>query len=173
MDATPSGASRGSVLALRGLSASEGFAMPNQHTKNPLTVEERFWAKIDKDGPSGCWLWTGARIPDGYGTFKIRQVTTLVHRYAYEQMVGLISAELEIDHICRTTNCVNPNHLEAVPHIENVRRGLAGKVNNHESRKTHCSGGHPYDLLNTYITPKGERECRLCRRIRKRLRRIH
>jgi hypothetical protein len=37
----------------------------------PLSI--RFWAKVDKGpgdnghGPHGCWLWTGARMPSGYG----------------------------------------------------------------------------------------------------------
>lgn len=32
------------------------------------------------------------------------------------------------------------------------------------TRKTHCSKGHPYDEANTYVTPKGKRDCRACRR---------
>lgn len=30
---------------------------------------------------------------------------------------------LEFDHLCRNKLCVRPDHLEAVTHTENVRRG--------------------------------------------------
>jgi hypothetical protein len=33
-----------------------------------------------------------------------------------------------------------------------------------ESEKEHCPQLHPYNEINTYITPDGHRECRICRR---------
>lgn len=32
------------------------------------------------------------------------------------------------------------------------------------ARKTHCKHGHPFDEENTYISPRGNRGCRACRR---------
>ncbi len=32
------------------------------------SVEERFWAKVDRDGE--CWIWLGAHTRDGYGLFS-------------------------------------------------------------------------------------------------------
>src|SRR6266540_681885 len=32
------------------------------------TLEERFFAKVDAEGP--CWEWTGARMKNGYGVFN-------------------------------------------------------------------------------------------------------
>jgi hypothetical protein len=46
----------------------------------------------------------------------------LIHRKHYEQFKGPIPDGLEIDHTCRNTRCVNPEHLEAVTHAENLRR---------------------------------------------------
>jgi hypothetical protein len=33
-----------------------------------------------------------------------------------------------------------------------------------DERKNHCPAGHPYDDANTYVDPKGWRNCRICRR---------
>jgi hypothetical protein len=47
----------------------------------------------------------------------------LVHRLAWEIVVGPIEPGLEIDHLCRNRVCLNPAHLEPVTKEENVRRG--------------------------------------------------
>ena len=33
----------------------------------------------------------------------------------------------------------------------------------HHARKTHCPAGHEYTPENTYVNPKGSRECRACK----------
>lgn len=142
--------------------------MANQWTgKTP--PEERFWAKVDQDGPNGCWIWTAYTMTNGYGLFGLtKSKMSLAHRFAYQDLVGPIPEGLVIDHLCRVRNCVNPAHMEVVTQIENVRRGNAGK--NH-SEKTHCPQGHEYTPENTYETPsrKGGRLCRRCRRERNRV----
>lgn len=91
--------------------------------------EARFWSYVDKDGPGGCWLWTGGLHPNGYGGLIIDGRAEKAHRFAYELLVGPIPAGLVIDHVhargCRHKNCVNPAHLEAVTGAENTRRAAA------------------------------------------------
>lgn len=126
-------------------------------------------------GDSGqCWEWMGGKHK-GYG--RIYQARTdgrsyyaRAHRVAYELLVGPIPEGTELDHLCRNPGCVNPSHLEPVPHVENVRRGLAGKVNHRNSRKTHCPEGHPYDEKNTAYRSTGKRACLACQRARDRAR---
>lgn len=89
------------------------------------TVEERFWAKVDKTDT--CWLWTGAISDTGYGAFRA-EVLTSAHRYSYELNVGPIPDGLVLDHLCRNRACCNPEHLEAVTQRVNTYRGEAPTV---------------------------------------------
>jgi hypothetical protein len=88
---------------------------------------ERFKRFTDV-GSEDCWLWRGTIDGNGYGRFFVSGRPVRAHRWAYEYWCGRIPRRLEIDHLCRVRHCVNPWHLEAVTHPENVRRGLAGSL---------------------------------------------
>lgn len=142
--------------------------MPNQYTKNPTPTSQRFWAKVDKNGPvpeyaphlDNCWLWIGWRRK-GYGRFLDSRKHVSAHRWAYTQEHGAIPDGLECDHLCRVRHCVRPSHIELVTRLENVRRGMGN------GSEAHCPAGHPYDEANTRIY-RGSRKCRLCSRDRHR-----
>lgn len=122
---------------------------------------ERFWSKVQIEDWLDCWLWTACRLPTGYGRFFYEGRDQNAHRVAYQLMVGPIPHKYEVDHLCRVTSCVNPLHLEAVTSSENKRRGLTGKVNNPQTKKTHCPRGHSYADKRT---SQGKRICLTCRR---------
>lgn len=124
----------------------------------------RFWSKVALASPDECWNWT-AYSWKGYGQFRNAGRPVPAHRFAYELVIGPIPLGLQIDHLCRNRKCVNPNHLEPVTQQENIRRGLAGKVNNWLKAKTHCLQGHPYDDVNTLYRPPlyKHRSCRACK----------
>jgi HNH endonuclease len=89
--------------------------------------EDRFWSKVDRQGPDSCWPWTGGIQPrTGYGHIWWQGTTRLAHRVAYELTIGPIPAGLELDHVykrgCRYRHCVNPAHLEPVPPAVNKQR---------------------------------------------------
>jgi hypothetical protein len=110
-----------------------------------------------------CWYWTGAVKNNGYGEVEIqgedRQLA--VHRVTYEMAKGRIPDGMVIDHLCRNTVCVNPDHMEVVTNTENLRRGNG--FNGVNARKTHCIRGHPLSGDNVYIWLKNGRECRGCK----------
>jgi hypothetical protein len=124
-----------------------------------------FWRRVEKT--DGCWIWRGAVSSTGYGTVSRKLPTRHklpAHRVAYEQMVGPIPEELEIDHLCRNKLCVNPAHLEPVLHAENVRRHYAGI--------THCKRGHERTPENLVVGAGRDgrvrrRSCRRCLNDRK------
>jgi hypothetical protein len=113
-----------------------------------------------------CWEWRGGHTDEGYlGAFQIGGgVKSSPARYGYTRFVEPIPGRFSVDHLCRNRGCVNPMHLEAVPHGVNTLRGNACTAIH--ARKTHCPQGHPYDSVNTYlqVTASGiHRECRKCR----------
>lgn len=110
----------------------------------------------------GCWLWNGHIDKEGYGHFSAGGIHYLVHRLSHLAFIGAIPAGLQVDHLCRVRNCVNPAHLEAVTPRENVFRsdGIAPR----NARKTHCPKGHPYSPENTIVQKTGGRACRVCYR---------
>lgn len=115
-----------------------------------------------------CWEWLGRLNPSGYAIGHVPGVqggSALIHRYVYETLERPVPEGLELDHVCGRTNCVNPDHLEPVTHLENIRRAIAQGRGVAVSRlaKTHCDRGHPYDEANTYLW-RGVRHCRACRR---------
>lgn len=109
-----------------------------------------------------CWIWNGAPASNGYGKFGFNGKTVSAHRMSYEMFVGQIPPGLTIDHLCRVRLCVNPNHLEAVPHRVNILRSDGPAAKN--AVKTHCDRGHAFTPENTRITNGTERVCRACRR---------
>lgn len=132
---------------------------PRKHRPLP----ELFWEKVDKTAT--CWLWTGNINHAGYGRFNYLGKRIMAHRVSYELVVGPIPEGLQIDHLCRVRNCVNPSHLEPVTNAENVRRGISvppfAVINR---AKTYCPQNHPYDEVNTEFRPSGRRRCRACSR---------
>jgi len=121
----------------------------------------RFWEKVELSD-DGCWLWTGTVNGWGYGHFYAgnRNRPVRAHVWFWELLNGPLRPQLELDHLCKVRNCVNPAHLEPVPHRINVLRGTSPSAI--EARQTHCKNGHEFTIENTQYD-QGKRRCRTCR----------
>lgn len=109
------------------------------------------------DTTSSCWVWQGKLNNRGYPMISNKYA----HRIGYELLVGSIPLGHEVDHLCFNPKCVNPQHLEAVTPLVNMRRAFA--------RITHCPKGHEYTDANVFWKKTGKylaRNCRECNRLR-------
>lgn len=109
----------------------KGEPRPFRHGHHPRKDVHRYHV----DDLTGCWIWYAWRHPLGYGKLLLRSgKVALAHRYFYELTRGPIPPELELDHLCRRPSCVNPDHMEAVTHAENTRRGDKSRLNSEAAK---------------------------------------
>lgn len=112
--------------------------MPRKYTRK--TIEERFWAKVDKSGD--CWLWTAYCMAKGYGVFGIHRTTELAHRVSWQLAHGDIPDGLFVLHNCPDGDnpaCVNPAHLflgtDAINKQDMVTKGRSSRGERRNSAK--------------------------------------
>jgi hypothetical protein len=104
-----------------------------------------------------CWPWAGSVDANGYPQAKIggrKGKVVRVHRVIASYFTTVTGP---VHHICGNRRCLNPDHLMAT-------KSQAEHFTHH--RRTHCVAGHKLTNENIYITPRGDRQCRECRRRR-------
>ena len=117
-------------------------------------MESRFWSKVNKTDT--CWLWT-AGTWNGYGRYRHGARNVLAHKALYESVNGRVLDGHELDHLCGVRHCVRPDHLEAVTHAENVRRGNGGS-----KPRARCPQGHDYSIHGRMRRDGRGRRCVIC-----------
>lgn len=89
---------------------------------------ERFWSRVDKTAPDGCWLWTGPTTHRGHGRISWFGSNTTTHKLSWIFHFGVIPNGLWVLHNCPTIDrphCVNPDHLYLGTQADNVRDAVA------------------------------------------------
>lgn len=108
-------------------------------------LEERFWLRVDKDGPivrpdlDACWVWTGRREAFGYGTiYRTFPNRVRANRVAWEIATGeTLTDDDIIGHVCDDPPCVR-NDSEGVY----IVRGVTYERRGHLWRTTPTGNAH-------------------------------
>lgn len=110
-------------------------------SKHFNTAKEMLEIKSNKNLKSGCIEWLGYLNSQGYGHipdyywaryYKI----TKAHQLSYIIYKGDYNRKLCICHRCNNSTCINPRHLYAGTHKDNMRDMVRAKrFNNHKGSK--------------------------------------
>jgi hypothetical protein len=129
---------------------------------------DRWLVRIREDPETGCWLWPGSLNDQGEGlvcfNFGGKQASLPAHRAFYLALVGPVPPGKVLRPTCRRSDCVNPEHREALTRAECALKGSSPFAVN--ARKTECVNGHPLtgtDAL-VHLDHNGRRRCVLCNR---------
>lgn len=88
------------------------------------SLKERLYGKIERVPESGCWVFMGKLDANGYGMLSSTRADGKkywkAHRLSYEEHAGAIPEGKEVAHRCNIRCCINPQHLYAATHRQNI-----------------------------------------------------
>ena len=122
-------------------------------------VAKKFLSNVVSNS-DGCWLWQGKpNVTSGYGRFSFNSKRLGAHVWSYIIFVGPIPDGMQVNHRCNVKMCVNPHHLYAGSHKENML-----DVRKANASKSECRHGHELTVDSQYVSPHGVVYCRECNR---------
>ncbi len=124
-------------------------------TKSDLT---RFWSKVDKSGE--CWEWTGSKLRQGYGNFKVTGEAYLAQTFVlYQEQKRPMYF---MCHSCDNPSCVNPRHLWLGSNSDNMSDRVS---KNRQVRGEAVSGSRLTEKIVREILESDESDKVICERL--------
>jgi 5-methylcytosine-specific restriction endonuclease McrA len=131
----------------------------------PPSEAERFWPKVDKNGPvperypdlGGCWIWTGRGWT---GSFQTKSGPLTPRAWAWIDANGPVPGGMMILSTCGTKRCVHPEHSFA------GTAGDRGALT--AAKRVRCVRGHALAVYGIKRPGMRGRFCSECHRIRAR-----
>ena len=115
-------------------------------------LRDRFWPKVQINGPNECWPWMAFRLPKGYGTISLGSAKSgkaYAHRVAFFLTHGRWPNIGR--HSCDNPPCCNPAHIldgsrsdNARDSVSRGRWGYRGMPGNAHARKKPGEGKRAY-----------------------------
>jgi len=139
--------------------ATEHVAPSPAPVNYPQALIERFWSKVDKNGPTmegphyegigNCWVWTAGTFNKGYGAFYLYGQNWGAHKFAFETMVSAIPDGMCVLHRCDRRNCVNPSHLRLGTYQDNALDAVHRERTATKAKGTNGRTLHPEKYIVT------------------------
>jgi hypothetical protein len=89
------------------------------------TLKQRLLDNVQIDEQTGCWNWLKYKDKNQYGHMKVLGKSELVHRMAYQTLVGDIPIGMFVCHKCDNPSCLNPDHLFLGTNQDNINDKVA------------------------------------------------
>ena len=93
------------------------------HTAEPVA---EMLQRLSRPMENGCHVWIGKIGTHGYAYCSYRKGRRRFHRkaatVAFELKYGAVPDGKEVSHLCSNRRCVNPDHLIAETHRDNLER---------------------------------------------------
>lgn len=124
---------------------------------------DRVMANVAPIPMTGCLVWLGNTVGQGYGRIKDGARLELTHRLTYAAVRGPIPDGMVVMHDCDVPACCNPAHLSLGTQRDNIV-DMATKGRHGQQTRAVCRNGHELTDDNITIRRGALRSCLACLR---------
>lgn len=139
-------------------------------------LAQRFWSKVDIQGPNDCWPWKRSLKKNGYGQFftgtKKNPKMMRAHRVAWLLCEKALPSGKDLDHVCHNLDkdcpggwtcphrrCCNPAHLCVKTRSQNMEDSPRVQKTRQSRR---CRRGHLWKKNERWREGKNGKSYRVC-----------